>query len=122
MAQRSLLDLTTEARKLLKDTRSSSYRYDDDYLAGVINTAFNDAYRLRPDLFYTGCDITSAELYTATDVVNAAEEFPIDEAYFFPIVWFVVSAVELADDEFTLEGRAQMLMSGYRQAMVGAGG
>lgn len=115
-------EVITEARKLLKDTRSTSYRYDDAFLAGVLNSAFREMYRLRPDIFISCCESVNIPKYAAEDVTDDTVEFPLEEQFFQPCVWFVVGTVELGDDEFTLEGRAQALLSGFRQSLVGDGG
>lgn len=115
-------EVITEARKLLKDTRESSYRYNAEFLAGVLNSAFREMYRLRPDIFIACCESIALPKYSADDTIDDTVEFPLEEQFFQPCVWFIVGTVELGDDEFTLEGRAQALLTGFRQALIGAGG
>lgn len=44
-------DVVTDARVLLNDTRSSSYRYSDDQMLGFFNDAMRRLFMLRPDAF-----------------------------------------------------------------------
>lgn len=47
----TLTDVITEARKLVNDTDSTSYRYSDSNLTGVGNQVIQRVLNLRPDLF-----------------------------------------------------------------------
>jgi hypothetical protein len=119
---RTIPQVITEVRKLLKDTRTTSLRTSDEYLIGVLNSAFTEMQRLRPDIFYAGCDTEELELFETADAQDSAAAFPVEDQFFMPVVWYIVAIVELADDEFTLEGRAQAFMQSFRQALIGVGG
>jgi hypothetical protein len=119
---RTIPAVITEARKLLKDTRPTSQRYTDEHLIGVLNSAFGEIYRLRPDVTLGCCEDAEVPQYETADATDNDVEFPLENQFFQPVVWFIVATIELSDDEFTLEGRAQSLLNGFRQALIGPGG
>lgn len=106
---------------MLQDTRSSSYRNSDADLIRVLNLAMQDVQRLRPDAYITadGSPDITVPTYVAADAVDAGEDFPIDDMFATPVIYYVVGNIELADDEFTLEGRAAMLLQAYRALLLG---
>lgn len=119
---RTIPELITEARKLLKDTRVSSYRYTDAYLVSLLNGAFGEIERLRPDAILGCCDSEEVPKYETADAVDTSKDFPLENQFFMPVVFYIVGVTELADDEFTDEGRAQALINLFRQSLVGTGG
>lgn len=102
-------DVINDARAILQDTDSQLYRYSTADLVSYLNTALLEAKRLRPDLFvsYIGEDVPSFTEGTLNS------DFPIDEMYFSPIVFYVVGFAELRDDEFTVDARAATLMNQF---------
>lgn len=109
MATKTVGDVLSDARAILQDTSSEVYRYSTTDLVSYLNSALLEAKRLRPDLFtsYIGADAPS---FTESDT---AEDFPIDEMYFSPVVFYVVGFAELRDDEFTVDARAATLMNQF---------
>lgn len=118
---RNIPDIITEARRLLQDTRPSSYRNTDADLIRLLNLAMQDVQRLRPDAYITAGTAPNIPVptYVEADATDTGEDFPIDDMFATPVIYFIVGNAELADDEFTLEGRATMLMQAYRQMLLG---
>lgn len=119
---KTLDDLLGDVRQMLKDKRLP-YRYDDATLVGRINTALQEAYRIRPDIYLaTGTDdyyMADVPTYTISDLgVNTA--FPVDDRFFQAIVFQVVGTIELGDDQFAVDNRAMSLLAAFRQTLLGA--
>lgn len=131
-------DCLTEVRQILNDS-VAPYRYSDNWLIYVLNTALRDLYRIRPDAyignFTTG--VLSANLvntYGTSDlqVINGTPNpsppvpitpFPVDDRLFYgPIVFYMIGRVELNDDEFADNNRAMTLLQAFRSELVGVGG
>jgi hypothetical protein len=131
-------DAINEARDILQDTREPQ-RYTDVILLRKLNRALIELSRLRPDAFTELFDDTTGDIIVpevvivdATpdsdpDAVDADEdsEVALTDAFgpptmFFPaIVYFITASAEILDDEFTTDGRAAMLMSQFKQEIVG---
>lgn len=131
-------DCLTEVRQILNDL-VVPYRYSDNWLIFVLNTALRDLYRIRPDAyignFITG--VLSANLvntYATTDlqVINGVANptppvpitpFPVDDRLFYAsIVFYMIGRVELNDDEFADNNRAMTLLTAFRAQLTGMGG
>jgi len=112
---KTVADLISEARSLLQDT-DTPYRYSDSDLIAYLNTAMPEARRKRPDLFvtYWGGDSPS---FTVADI-TAATDFPLDEMYYMPFVYFVVGMAELRDDEFAVDNRAVSLLNAFTGKLI----
>lgn len=123
-------DIQTEVRQILND-QQVPYRYSDQWLIQIINTALRDLYRIRPDA-YIG-NFTSGVLsanptntYSTGDlqVINGvpnplpptpATPFPVDDRLFYgPLVFYVCGRIELNDDEFADNNRAMTLLQAFR--------
>jgi len=109
MATKTAADVISDARAILQDTDSQLYRYSTEDLVQYLNTALLEAKKLRPDLFldYIGLDVPN---FTTS---NLDGDFPIDEMYYSPCVFYVVGFAELRDDEFTVDARAATLMNQF---------
>ena len=131
-------DVQTEVREILND-QQSPYRYSDNWLIQVLNTALREVYRLRPDAYIGGftTGVLSANLvntYSVNDlqVINGtanptppspATPFPIDDRLFFgPVVFYICGRIEINDDEFADNNRAMTLMQAFRAQLTGEGG
>lgn len=121
---RTIPDVITEARKLLQDTRASSYRYSDAYLIGLLNLALQEIYRLRPDAFIGCCtdEDIAVPTYVEADAADNTKTFPIDAIFFLATVYHIVGNAQLADDEFADDNRAIVLLRSFRDMLVGPGG
>lgn len=109
----TLSDLVTEAREFLQD-EVTPYRFSDDRIYRIINNAFAEAYRIRPDIFI-GVNFI-IPMYTPAD---SATDFPLDRRYFPAFVDFVVATIEMADDEFTVDGRASTMLNIFQARLGG---
>lgn len=131
-------DVVTEVRQVLND-QLVPYRYSDNWVLQVLNTALREVYRLRPDAyignFTTGVlgsnlvnTYSIADLQVANGVANPlppvpATPFPIDDRLFYgPVVFYVIGRIELNDDEFADNNRAMSLLQAFRAQLIGPGG
>lgn len=108
-----------EARVLLQDTDSESYRLTDAQLIPMFNRALQELNRIRPDAFFDvflddDVDTTVPEVTDA----NLATVFPLPMMFYHPVVYFVVGSAELIEDEFATDGRAVTLLAGFRQSIL----
>ena len=99
-----LSDLIGQVRELVQD-EVTPYRYSDDRLYRVLNNAFAEAYRIRPDIF-VDLDFTIPFVAPA----DSTDTFPLDQQFYTAFVDFVTATTELSDDEWTVDGRAMTLM------------
>lgn len=116
-------NLLDEARVLLQDTAGD--RYTDTVLLGILNRAIADLCRMRPDACY---DLFANNQLNFPEVVatgagtgqsDLADDFGFDLMFYTPIVSYVVGVAEVVDDEYTVDGRAAMLLSQYRSTILG---
>ena len=107
-------DAVNEARAILQDVTSQSFRYSTADLIAYLNDALLDARRIRPDLFYGMYD-QDVPSFTESDL---AEEFPIDGMYFTAVVFYMCGTAELRDDEFTQDGRAVSLLQQFSTRLL----
>ena len=106
-------DAVTRSRQLINDL-DLPYRHSDEKLLGYFNDALLRTQSLRADLFIG--DLQQKTFYTILDL---GVEFPIDAGYFTAIVDFMVSAVEMENDEFSTDGRGMSLYSRYVTKLTG---
>jgi hypothetical protein len=120
MTARTLDDVVREARYILQDTDTNNYRYPQSRLIDAYNIALAEAWRLRPDLFITQY---AAGVPTVSNTVTplTSVAFPIDEMVFALFCDYVAGRAELADDEFSVDGRAFGLIANFKQALAGGG-
>lgn len=118
-------NLVTEARELLQDTDATLQRYDDATLLNFLNRAMQEAGRIRPDAFY---DLYSANSLNIPEVVasgagagqvNLSANFGIEMQFYTPLVSYVVAVAEITDDEYTVDGRAALLLQHFRNTLLG---
>lgn len=118
-------DVVTEARVLLQDTDSDSYRNSDVNLLAMYNRAFQALARIRPDAFYDLYDNNSLEVPeivesgASTGQVNWTANFGIEMQFFNPLVHYVTGMAEIVDDEYTTDGRAAMLLGQFKANVIG---
>lgn len=110
-------DAVASIREQLQDTRAGSYRYSDVKLLRYLNTAFSDVRRLRPDLFLPLLDVPT---FTETNLTTPTD-FPIDGMYYSAVVDYVAGIVSLEEDEFSVDGRATVLLNRFAQKLIGKG-
>lgn len=94
----------TQARHILQD-RVEPYRYTDDELITILNTAMTEVKRLRPDAFAGSFQTPTPQFYdpAGTPVVGSiptTDPWPIDEMFIAPTIEYIAGYAELRDDEF----------------------
>lgn len=118
-------DVVTEARVLLQDTDSTSYRYSDEKLIAIYNRALTALGRIRPDAFYDLYSNGSLNVPELTDQTPGAgqtswtDTFGLEQQFFNPLISYIVGIAEIVDDEYSEDGRAAMLLSSFRSEVMG---
>lgn len=117
-------DVVTEARVLLQDTDSTSYRWSNEVLLAMYNRAIQALVRIRPDACY---DLFNDNFLNAPELVESSpgagqtawtDPFGLDMMFFNPLLHYVVGMAEITDDEYTEDGRAQMLLGQFKASIV----
>lgn len=118
-------DLISEARAKLQDTFEETYRWSDDYMVDVLNQGLQELGRIRPDAFY---DLYDANALNVPEIVASSTagtgqtawdtNFGIEMQFFTPLLAYIVGSIELTEDEFTVDGRAAVLLSGFRNSVL----
>lgn len=132
-------NLIDEARTILQDTDETAYRHTAASLLAILNRGIQELARLRPDAFIEYYDPdrldvappevvdTDATPDTDPDAFDATEDaeigidddFTIPSQFYAPLVYFVAGSAELVDDEFTTDGRAAMMLAGFKAQVLG---
>jgi len=118
-------DVVTEARVLLQDTDDTSYRYSDATLLAMYNRAFQALARIRPDAFYDLYDNNSLEVPEIVESgagagqVDWTDNFGIEMQFYNALVHYVTGMAEIVDDEYTVDGRAAMLLGQFKANVIG---
>jgi len=117
--------LVYEARELLQDTDTDQERYADSTLLNILNRGLHDLSKIRPDLTYTAY---SANSLSVPEVVEAApgagqvawtDTWPWEMWFYNRMVEYVVALAEVTDDEYTVDGRAALLLQQFRNGAIG---
>ena len=117
-------DVVTESRVLLQDTDATSYRYSNTVLIAIYNRALQALARIRPDACYdlfTANSLNVPELVETSPAVGQivwTGPFALEMQFFNPLVHYVVGMAEVVDDEYTEDGRAQMLLGQFKASIV----
>ena len=117
--------LVTEARELLQDTDTDIERYTDFTLLNVLNRGLQDLGKLRPDAFYSfflnnSLNVPEVVLTGAVaGEVNWDDPFGIELQFYSPLVTYVTAVAEIVDDEYTVDGRAGLLLNQFRLSTIG---
>lgn len=109
---RTVASILTEAREHLQDTLAP-YRYSDSSLLELLNSALREARTLRPD-YFVGNTLLQPITRATTD-----GNFPADEQLEVPVVYYIVGAAQLRDDEFAEDSRALGMLNTFRQSISG---
>lgn len=130
-----LSDLVNQVRELVLDLETP-YRYSDARIYRAINSAYIEAYGIRPDIFVdlkfkipfvvppvpippTAPANPGLPVPRPTPVIPP-QQFQLDQQYFNAFVDYVVSRIEFSDDEWTVDGRAMTFLSLFVQRLRGA--
>ena len=112
---RTIDDAILQARQILQDI-SSPHRYPDSELVSYLNSALGEIRRVRPDVFFPYT--TPAPFYSDTSL-GMSTEFPLEDIYFQPVVYFIAGTAELRDDEFAVDSRAATLLRKFETSLLG---
>lgn len=118
-------DILDEARVLLQDTDTTDPRYTDATLMAMLNRGIQALVRIRPDAAYDLYDdnsLNTPEVVASGatgNEVNLADTFNLEMQFFNPLVHYTVGMAEIVDDEYTVDGRAAMLLQQFKQNVVG---
>lgn len=118
-------DVVTEARVLLQDTDSTSYRNSNANLLAIYNRALQALARVRPDACY---DLYSANSLNVPELVESSpgsgqtawtDNFGLEMQFFNPLVSYIVGVAEIIDDEYSEDGRAALMLQSFKMEVIG---
>ncbi len=118
-------NLITESRELLQDTKPTTERYTDTTLIGILNRGLQDLGRIRPDSFYSlyltnSLNIPEIVISGAgSGQVNWTDVVGIEMQFYPPLVAYVTAVAEIVDDEYTVDGRAALLLNQFKMSTLG---
>lgn len=110
---RTVGGLVVEARQLLNDEIpiSGLPRYADAELVAALNEGMLQVRAKRPDAFLRYGLRLALPVYALP--ADNATEFPIEDQFYSPLLYYVVGRSELTEDTFADDGRAVTLMSKF---------
>ena len=118
-------NLVTEARELLQDTDTDVQRYTDATLLNILNRGLQDLARIRPDSFYNeflSNSLNVPEIVESGAVAGQAnwtDTVGFELQFYPPLVGYVTGVAEITDDEYTTDSRAALLLSLFRNGVIG---
>lgn len=118
-------DVVTEARVLLQDTDGTSYRYEDATLLAIYNRGLQALARIRPDACYDLYDDNALGVPELVESAPGAGQtawtatFGLEMQFFNPLVHYIVGMAEIVDDEYTVDGRAALLLNQFKADLIG---
>lgn len=122
---RTYANLISEVRNFTQDNLAP-YRNEDSFYIEILNRGLNEIGRMRPDALYDLFDANALNVpeviasgTPGTNQVLTTEEFQLDMQFYSPLFSFMVGMAEVQDDEFTDEGRAAMLLTQFRNTILG---
>ena len=125
MANKTYQELIDEARELLQDTVDN--RFSDSFLLNILNRGLQALSRIRPDAFYTMFDandlnvpeVVASGADEALNQVNWDTTFPFEGQFYPPLISYIVGMAEVTDDEFTWDNRAGIMLTQFRNTVIG---
>ena len=122
---RTYANLISEVRQFTQDSEAP-YRNEDSFYIEILNRGLQEVGRLRPDALYDLFDANTLNVPVvlesgtpATGEVLTTEEFQLEMQFYSPMFAFMIGMAEIQDDEFTDEGRAAMLLTQFRNTILG---
>lgn len=98
------------ARVILQD-EVDPFRYTQDELLSHLNNSLYELKRLRPDAWLSWF---GKELPEYTNIsADLASQIPINPIFYQQIIYYVAGYAELRDDEYTVDGRAAVLLQAF---------
>lgn len=110
----TLDQIVADARAILQDQDAD--RYADQRFITAINLALSTMRSARPDI--TSIRNTIQDFPYTTIDLGMDKVLPLSHQFAPAVVSYVAGWVELADDEFTVDGRAAMLLSNFSASLV----
>lgn len=112
-------ELFLRVRRIVNDV-DTPYRYSDAHLYEQLETSLYDLYRLRPDAFIDRLDAIPSypqDTVTPTAAIDDPTVIALDNTFLQPIIYYIAGNLELIDDEFTVDGRAALLLKSFSNAI-----
>ncbi len=106
----TMQEIVDNARVILQD--STKVRYSDAELLEHVNAAVFEAYRLRPDLFFTSVSAPPAAL-------ASGGTFPLPTFLEDTAAQYAAGRIEMRGDLYSKEGRGPSLMAAFVGALGG---
>lgn len=97
-------DLIDICRFQLQDLMEDGERYSDENFIMALNVAFDETYRIRPDIFIRMPEVT----YTAI-----TDDVEIPRGYKMAIVFYMCGFIQLSDEEDTTDARAGSFLTKF---------
>jgi len=125
VATKTYENLVTEARKLLQDTDTNLQRYTDEDLIEILNRGLRDLGTMRPDVFYGLFAANSlnvpeiVESGAGIDQIDWTDVFTLEFQFYTPLVGYIVGIAEIFDDEYSVDGRAALLLNQFKNQVIG---
>jgi hypothetical protein len=110
--------LIAEARQLLNDEIpiSGLPRYADAELVAALNDGLLQVRTKRPDAWISYGLRKTLPVYALP--ADANTQFPIEDQFYSPLLFYVVGRSELTEDTFADDGRAVTLMSKFTSMLL----
>ena len=99
-------DFIKAARILLQDTMEAQYRYSDDDYRLALELSFDEAYRIRPDMF-----IRNETPNYITAPMNTKVLAP--RGYKMAFIYYMCGHVQLRDQEDTQDNRSSIFLNKF---------
>jgi len=111
----AVVTIIDRARETLQDLEKD--RYSDQRLLDALNMAISSMQRVRPDITALW-DVIPDYPYSANNIAGTL--LPVSQQFLEPLVAFVIGWVEVSDDEFATDNRANTLLTRFTaQLMIG---
>jgi hypothetical protein len=135
---RTWQNLLAEAREILQDvnTDPTLQRYSDQTLVDILNRGLQEAYRLRPDIFYDFFDITTSDFDVPFIMIPTVPPpvpplplvpppavpwtitFSLPMWAYDPLVNWIIGTTEAIDDEFSDDSRSTAFRNFFKAQLT----
>lgn len=108
---KTLKDYIAASRILLQDTLEADPRYSDDEFKLALGLAFDEAYRIRPDMFLR---------IDEPDIMAAGMDYvvPVPRGYQSAFIYYMCGHVQLRDQEDTQDNRASVFLNKFLSQLL----
>ena len=106
----TISDYLKAARTLLQD-EAAAKRYSDDKYVLSLSLAFDEAFRIRPDMFVKLPDVSLVGMPMDTPV-------PAPRGYQSAFLYYMCGHVQLMDDEDTQDNRASIFLNKFTAQLL----